>query len=47
MVVLEHADATPGILGSAIIAGRATDLIDVEHLLGARPRDPPRRKHAA
>ena len=38
----------PGLLGSAIIAGRATDLIDVEHLLGPRPRDaPPRRRDAA
>jgi len=48
MVVLEHADAAPGLVGSAIVAGRATDLIDVEYLLGPRPRDaPPRRRDAA
>ncbi len=33
-VVLEHAAAAPGILGSAIIAGRATDIIDAQAVLG-------------
>lgn len=34
VVALEHAAAARGIIGSAIIAGKATDIIDVEHLLG-------------
>lgn len=43
-VALEHAAAAPGIVGSAIIAGKATDIIDVEAVLGttaerAAPRD--------
>jgi two-component system chemotaxis sensor kinase CheA len=33
-LVLEHEAAAPGIVGSAIVAGKATDIIDVEYLLG-------------